>query len=102
MDKSECVKRVEAAKGTDDFYDTAYDTISEVISHLDDFCRSDDVWDSDTVKDICYDIGEIIYDEKDLDTMKQMYDELHGDMGPIAARYLECFWNGVGGGAWRS
>ena len=94
------VEKVLAEEG--DLLPAAADAIVEAMKHKSEFPGfPDDKWDRDTIADICYDIGEEIYEQEGMSGLKSVYYELRRRMGPVAARYLEHFWDGVGDGAWR-
>ena len=98
---SELVERVRAAE-PGELLEAAADAISEAISHLREFPGfPDDVWDSDTAEDVCYSIGSIVYDGEGFGGLESVYYAVRRRKGPVAARYLEHFWDGVGNGAWR-
>ena len=77
--------------------------ITSALKHLSDFhwMSKGEVWDRDDVRDACYNLGEIIYEENDLGGLQNVYYNVRSEMKGVAARYLEHFWDGVGDGAWR-
>ncbi len=46
-------------------------------------------------------MGDIIYDDWDLNGMQAVYRGVYSEMRGVAARYLEHFWDGCGDGEWR-
>ena len=97
----ELVAAAKKAIAKDD-YDTVVAIVCEALKHLSDFCfKADERWDRDTVKECCYDIGELIYEDGEIEKMKAVYTEVYYEMRGVAARYLEHFWDGCGDGEWR-
>ena len=83
-------------------YEQLSDIICDALSRLSDFCRkADDIWDRDTVRDCCHEIGDLIYAENGIFGMQEIHRIVFLKMKGVAARYLECFWNGCGDGEWR-
>ncbi len=80
--------------------DVAAEQIILALKHLSDFCKSD-CWSRDEVCDTCFEIGELLYTYDEMDALQDVYYLVRSEMGGVAARYLEHFWNGVGSGAWR-
>jgi len=88
---------------TDGDYDTVVEILCEALGHLSDFSwKTGETWERDDVRDCCHEIGEMIYDDGEIEQMKDVHREVYYEMKPIAARYLEHFWNGCGDGEWRS
>lgn len=86
----------------EDDYGEVSKIVCEAIKHLSDFTwKADEKWDRDTVRDCCYDIGELIYEDSGLSGMQAVYRSVYAEMRGVAARYLEHFWNGCGDGEWR-
>lgn len=82
-------------------YDEVSEIICEALGHLSDFVwKTGEKWERSTVKECCYDIGELIYENSGLSGMQSVYRSVYAEMRGIAARYLELFWNGCGDGAW--
>ena len=83
--------------------DKASDIICEALGHLPDFSRgAGEVWDRDTVRVCCHEIGELIFDQDGIGRMQDVHRLVYAKMKGVAARYLEHFWNGCGDGEWRS
>lgn len=100
MTKKEISNAVKKAEKEGNLTSVAPDLIIAALKHLHDFAFMTDEWDRDTVKNICYDIGELLYEEGGISTMESVYYEVRAEMKGVAARYLEHFWHGVGDGAW--
>ena len=97
----ELVRDAEVAIAAGD-YGAVCTILCEALGHLSDFSwRTGETWERDTVRDCCYDIGQRIYADSDIDGMRDVYQEVRFEMKGIAARYLEHFWDGCGDGAWR-
>ena len=77
--------------------------ITSALKHLSDFnwMSKGEAWDRDEVRDACYRLGEIIYEEHGMSGLQSVYYNVRYEMKGVAARYLEHFWDGVGDGAWR-
>lgn len=93
----------EAKKATEiDEYIEIMDVLQEALGHLSDFSwRAGETWDTDVVRNCCYEIGELIYDDIGFRGMRFIHDGIYYRMRGIAANYLDHFWNGCGNGAWR-
>ncbi len=106
MSPKELLEQVSAAYGEEEFMDVATEAILTLFRHHKDFHRMarvpiSEIWDTDAIKKTCFEIGELVYQEGDMEYLSNIYYELRETMG-LAARYLEHYWNGVGDGAWRS
>lgn len=83
-------------------YDEVVEIVCEALGHLSDFSwRTGEIWNRDTVKICCFEIGELIYEDGDISSMKDVYAAVYSEMRGVAARYLEHFWDGCGDGEWR-
>ena len=100
--KNELIAAAKEALEQDDYYDL-YDVVYEVMSHISDLNGADvEKWEFSEVKEVLFEIGELVYDEKGFGHLQLLYKDVYYDFGPIGARYLEHWFNGVGNGAWRS
>lgn len=96
---------IESAKGAiaEEDDDRISKLICEALGHLNEFSwKTGVVWERDTVRDCCHEIGDMIYDDGGIDKMQEIHRMVYGEMKGVAARYLEHFWNGCGDGEWRS
>lgn len=100
MTKTEILNAMNEAKKNGNIREVAPGLIIAALKHLHDFAFNTEEWSRDTVKDICYDIGELLYDEGGVSMMEDVYYDVRSEMKGVAARYLEHFWHGVGNGAW--
>ncbi len=83
--------------------DKTAELLCEALGHLQEFSwKTGVVWERDTVRNCCHEIGELIYDKAGIDKMQEIYRMVYAKMKGVAARYLEHFWNGCGDGEWRS
>ncbi len=98
MTRYELEEKVSDSRGTDDFFDTAVECLVAAIKKQNEFCTSRS-WSKDDVRSTCSTIGEYIDDEGGISLMQQVYYSFRAEMGPVAARFLEHYWNGVG--EWR-
>lgn len=100
--KRELIEAAEEALNEDDYYDL-YDVVYETMSHISDLRGMDvEPWDFSEVKEVLFEIGELVYEAKGFEHLQLIYKDVYYDFGPIGARYLEHGFNGVGDGAWRS
>ena len=87
----------------DDDWCEIEDTILEALRHLPSFAFGDyEPWEQDDVKELCHEIGDKVYDKWGMKELKAIHNTVYCELGGVAARLLEFFWNGCGGGAWRA
>ena len=95
---------IEAAKTAlkKDDTDEVVEILCEALAHLSDFSwRTGVTWEVSEVKSCCHEIGELIHEAGGIAAMQDVYYDVRDEMKPLAARYLERFWNGCGDGEWR-
>ena len=87
----------------DDDWCEIEDIVIESLRHVSGFAGGEwELWETDDVKELCHELGDKVYDKWGMKELKAIHNTIYCELGPIAARLLEHFWNGCGDGAWRS